>query len=377
MMFGISGFINYLNENLDELKRRIFQKSGDFEMKRFINAFRYNWVERKSGRFNNDLLRNVVAVDSGSYSRDTNYGCEIFLVNSFCYNLNNKASIQKIFVIHESENVEEYKGMLREIVEHEALSKFLEENDVEYAIIDGSLYSRYLTMMKGNEGYCDSLINLINLCRKKGVTLLGVSKFSRASLFLDYFCRKLIEYESIPDEPDEYLRIYDEILDRRSLSLVNKINREDIRKIIEARFKIMNDLKGFELASVKTGFSKPIIIKANPRQREVIESRGVLKYFKELPGLISFYYRPYDSCRILRVDIVDFNSRFLRGSVKISGENMEIVDLLFSLSDSSNYNVPLVFADRNARIERNDGETIIGIIEKKLKIRLSSGGFRI
>src|SRR4030043_1296887 len=181
---------------------------------------------------------NVMAVDSSVYSNLLSTGGVFYVVRSLavCRNVEQKLLESDVFFskggsVTERDFISVKMEMLEFQVAIDALKSGLDCNTI---LIDGSLYGRLVHVPLESKVEEQRLIlldyfrvyrELLDLCRKKGVLLVGVAKESRSTAFRDFLLRIVFEEElekaDVDDDDARMLKpLFMEVVDNANEGLL-------------------------------------------------------------------------------------------------------------------------------------------------------------
>jgi hypothetical protein len=280
-------------------------------------------------------------------------------------------------------------------------------------LIDGSLYGRLLHLPRdqpaeGMRGfmldYFKTLRELLELCRREGVLLVGVSKESRSSFLRDHFLALLLEEEldgldSLSrDEKAEVREIFASALQSpsKALAAIGGLKRihgdrlKGVESIIREAASARPDHQLIRRFAKAPGYTPPLelgvsgpravamrLISRDPRAyamryfREALAEaedgesfiRGAVEVLKGIPGLpsmISFHLLPDPRDTPMRIDVpswafgLDHRISDFIGSRPAEAEVGEVAALLMEgYAGLRDYNVWLKRADEEVRLSRD------------------------
>lgn len=417
----VESFRRYIEKHRSDIEKKLLgTHKHNYIKKILLNDFRRIWIryEKRNEKLSENLLRKIVAIDSGTQSFETRYGSVVYFINA-CY-LKHKTYefLPDIRIFYEeNETIPELVSRLREYNEHKiALKALTNHNDVEYILLDGSIYGRLLHVFKKYNvkgykkfilEYYNILLKLIKQCLKRDVKIIGISKFSRSSFLLQYFCEKRF-LDEIKIYEEDYGRIIN-IMERfedftKVIKELQKIlKRGEAVKFLEEYFNLGNDVMMLQTISQSTGYTRPFVLSAsrsfkgyykmyNKNREEFFKNildldvidkeyeKLLESYFNDVPSIVTFYVRIHPLSNILRIDMLYPKEKFLetrRRFVEVDDEIYRVLKIIFSLSSGGvAYNILLNRVDQLSRLSFKDKEKLVKLIENILNMNLHSHGMR-
>ncbi|MGC9107895.1 MAG: DNA double-strand break repair nuclease NurA, partial [Infirmifilum sp.] len=150
-----------------------------------------------------EVIDKIFAVDSSTGIVEVRGGGVVLVARSMALAPFSK-SFRKLIVDalypRDTRDFEEYVRLMREHIEHAVALESLED-EPEFILIDGSLYGRMIHVLmeldlEGREDfmfeYVRTYSDFLTQAVKRGVTVLGVSKDSRSTLFKEELLKKKV-----------------------------------------------------------------------------------------------------------------------------------------------------------------------------------------
>jgi len=286
-------FAAYLGPNKDALKEKVLKGTPNPLADRFREKFPSHWIniedQAKLGVGISEL--NVMAIDSSVYSNLLSTGGVFYVVRSLavCRNIEYKRLESNVFFskggsVAEREFISVKMEMLEFQVAIDALKSGLSCNTI---LIDGSLFGRLVHVPLESKVEEERLIlvnyfkvykELLDLCRKNDVLLIGVAKESRSTSFRDFLLRLIFreELETVEVEDDDARRLkslFMDVVDNATEGL-RKFEHfrskygdkvETIRLIFDELARSRPDYQVVMNFSQSTGLTKPLLLGPSPR----------------------------------------------------------------------------------------------------------------
>jgi hypothetical protein len=152
----------------------------------------------------------VIAVDGSRAIRPFGTGAFLYVVRALALHGSQRfreIEVDSFISRCKKEEINTFIERTMELMEFKAALQAVESNEVKrgaFLLIDGSLYGRMMALprdmpIEGRRAtmleYMESYSKLLKACRRRGVTLLGVSKDSRACFIRDYFLDQMMNEE--------------------------------------------------------------------------------------------------------------------------------------------------------------------------------------
>jgi hypothetical protein len=301
----------------DALKDKVLKGTPNPLADRFREKFPSFWVDigdkAKLGVGISEL--SVMAVDSSVYSNLLSTGGVFYVVRSLavCREIEHKRLESDVFFskggsVAEKEFISVKMEMLEFQVAIDALKSGLGCGTI---LIDGSLFGRLVHVPLESKVEEERLIlldyfkvyhELLDLCRKNNVLLLGVAKESRSTSFRDYLL-SLIFYEELARAEIEdgdarlFRPLFMEVLDNANEGL-HKFRRfrqkygeklETVGLVFDELARSRPDYQVVMNFSGSVGYTKPLLLGPSPRlARRLEESRSSAKSYvkKNFPNTL-------------------------------------------------------------------------------------------
>ncbi|MFN3384680.1 MAG: DNA double-strand break repair nuclease NurA [Archaeoglobaceae archaeon] len=306
-------FASFVDSKRHELKDKILKGKpnwleGDF--KRYISE---HWVKLENlDKFTISPANfDVLAIDSGIYHTLLPNGGIFYIIRSISVRkdvIAKKIEADVIFSKAKTSRIEEFISTKMELMEFELALEALKDGFKGDAILlDGSLYGRasHVPMeSKVEEGrdlllrYFEVYKDLLELCKKSGVLLVGVSKESRSTFYRDYllsliFSEKLRGLNLDEKEKMELNGIFYQILDNEkvALSRFSKLKErhgdklKDIELILMELTSSRPDYQLIMNHVSSIGFMTPLLLGPSLRM-----SRRFGEYRRDPRGFVENYF---------------------------------------------------------------------------------------
>jgi hypothetical protein len=421
----LDAFINQVSEKRDSLlqKATLGRVSDiDADLERLLLE---TWLPIPARR---GIGREVAAVDGSRAIRAFPSGAVLYIARALAVlgrRRFRELEVDAFFSKAKPSEVSVFVGRKMEWLELRAAMRAASEGGLSggAALIDGSLYGRLLHLPRdqpaeGMRGfmldYFKTLRELLELCRREGVLLAGVSKESRSSFLRDHLLALLLEEEldgldSVPGEDKAELRaIFENALQSPSKALpaMRRLKRahgdrlKGVERILREAASARPDHQLIRRFAKAPGYTIPLelgisgsrgvamkLIKRDPKAyamryfREALseagdgesfieEATGVLEGILGLPSMISFHLLPDPRDTPMRVDVpswacgLDHRVSDFIGSRPAEADVGEVVALLMEgYAGLKDYNVWLKRADEEVRLSR---EVVDGIYSSAL-----------
>ena len=301
----------------DALKDKVLKGTPNPLADRFREKFPSFWVkiddQAKLGASLAEL--SVMAVDSSVYSNLLSTGGVFYVVRSLavCRDVEHKRLESDVFFSKGGSVAEkEYISVKMEMLEFQVAIDALKSGlGCSTILIDGSLFGRLVHVPLESKVEEDRLIllnyfkvyqELLDLCKKNNVLLLGVAKESRSTSFRDYLLsmifREELEKAEIDDDDARMLKpLFMEVVDNSTEGL-RKFERfrqkygeklEKIRLVFDELARSRPDYQVVMNFSGSVGYTKPLLLGLSPRlARRLEESRSSAKSYvrKNFPNTL-------------------------------------------------------------------------------------------
>lgn len=414
-------FLDIYIQRIKSGEQRIF--GGSESLKNLGKVFREYWVgERLPAASPSDL--SILAVDSSSGRIPTADGGVFYVVRALGVARGARYRDLVADFDYVSDTLEESAVMSRKMewLEHRVAMKALEGGFSGYILFDGSIYGRvaHLPLEMGfvrDRGfmidYFETLLELLELCKKVGARMIGISKESRTSFFREFLLMKL----ALGLE-DEFGLNEAEIMNLLSLALDNE--RAALRKLEEYPDKLQRIVE--ELISKKpdfrlildfaecAGYTTPLVLGASARWRRAVKqilrdpesyvrarfpvcSRSeefvdraaeVVRRIPRMPAIISFHVLPSLNDTPMRVDVPAWQLGIDKTLFEVGwpeeadadvGEVLRLISAGYC--GPENYNVWLKAADDGVRLSREVFENVyLRKFEEIIGTFITSRGYR-
>ncbi|MGC9146495.1 MAG: DNA double-strand break repair nuclease NurA [Infirmifilum sp.] len=381
-----------------------------------------------------EVIDKIFAVDSSTGIVEVRGGGVVLVARSMALAPFSK-SFRKLIVDalypRNTRDFEEYVRLMREHIEHAVALESLED-EPEFILIDGSLYGRMIHVLmeldlEGREDfmfeYVRTYSDFLTQAVKRGVTVLGVSKDSRSTLFKEELLKKkVLEVASESGvEVEEVLRLWT-ALRRRPREVLEKV-REKVRSgefpavildYFEQARSHVPDSRIILEAGVGQGYSTPLILSlskviagqfdlvlderasdgnieklASVFEKSADKHRGefvkmaheLIAQLRSYPPVLMSYTIMGPGDDPLRVDIISkeisdvgfLKSGALQSSTRFTDDDTSIATVERSLSllrglyaGEKGYNVLLLEVDRRVKISAATLETYRRVIMREL-----------
>ncbi len=292
-------FAAYLGPNKDSLKDKVLKGTPNPLADKFREKFPSYWIDiGDQAKLGVDISElSVMAIDSSVYSNLLSTGGVFYVVRSLavCRNNEHKRLESNVFFskggsVAEREFISVKMEMLEFQVAIDALKSGLSCSTV---LIDGSLFGRLVHVPLESKVEEERLIlvnyfrvykELLDLCRKNDVLLVGVAKESRSTSFRDFLLRLIFreELETTEVEDDDARRLkslFMDVVDNATEGLRkfehfrskygNKV--ETIRLIFDELARSRPDYQVVMNFSGSVGYTKSLLLGPSPRLARHLE----------------------------------------------------------------------------------------------------------
>ena len=192
------------------MKKKIIEGKANPLYKRFEKHFRENWIQHdhlESFTMNPSQL-GIMAVDSSVYTNPLSTGGIFYVIRSLavCKEQTRKLlETDVVFTKGSLLDVQLFVSMKMELLEFQVALNFLKENPCcSRILIDGSLYGRAVHLLIESKieeqrlmllDYLQTYRDFLDLCHKKSILPIGVSKESRAEFYRNYLLKLVFDEE--------------------------------------------------------------------------------------------------------------------------------------------------------------------------------------
>ena len=200
----LTEFASSVSSKKESLKAKILKGKPNPLSDDFQQHFESIWVPLKeSGKYSVDAgALEIVAIDSSVYTNLMSTGGIFYVIRSLAACRAGERRLLETDVFFTKANLLESKRFLSkkmEMLEFQvAIDAIKHGLDCSTILVDGSLYGRASTLPIETQVEDDRLMSLhylryyrelLDLCRNKGILLVGVSKESRSTFYRDYLLR--------------------------------------------------------------------------------------------------------------------------------------------------------------------------------------------
>lgn len=300
----------------DTLKERVLKGTPNPLHEHFAERFPSFWVgiDDPAKLAVNPGELNVSAVDSSVYSNLLSTGGVFYVVRSLaiCRNFEQKRLDSDVFFSRGGSRAEqEFINVKMEMLEFQvALDALKNGLRCDTVLVDGSLYGRLVHVPLESRVEEERLVmldyfrvyrELVDLCRKNNISLVGVAKESRSTSFRDYLLSLIFRDElaeaKVDDDTARMLKpLFMEIVDNATEGL-QKFERfrqkhgaglEAIGQILDELARSRPDYQLVMNFAKTVGHTKPLVLGSSPRlARRLAEFRSDPKRYvkKSFPNV--------------------------------------------------------------------------------------------
>ena len=392
------------------IREAYFQVGSQLTTKYLKDAFYEYWVSRNLPKASPNEFE-ILAVDSSSQHYATSNGGIFYVVRGLAIS-GADVKYRKVYVGFDyspSEKYGEVISRMMEWLEHEIILEALSSGFKGYVLIDGSIYGRLAHVplemeLAYNRGfmikYFETLIKLLNVAKEKNVSLIGISKESKAPFFREFLIRdivlKLAKEYGIDESEINFLLTMALDRKREVIDIIGRmpdiiIIRELMRELMKEYITRKPDFQLIMNYAKAPGYSAPLLLSAPARTRRAFElinsnpekylrsafpllstdenfakhALNIIKELPKLPSIISFHVLPQSNDTPLRVDIPAWVYGIERRLSEISfTETVDInIDKILKIISAGycgleNYNIWLTAVDKEVKLRRNVFENI-------------------
>lgn len=388
-----------------DLIRSIYRLPVDSNFyKLLMGVFDKYWIPFQFSKFSPNEF-DVLAVDSSSRRMDTGNGGLFYVARALGLysnsNVYRRVDCGFDYCFHSDAN--HIVGRVMELLEHLVIIDALNSGFRGFILLDGSLYGRFSHVpleldLAYNKSfmikYFEVLLNLLDLCRRLNIPIIGVSKGSVSSFFRNFLIGILAVDTAIKFGYDSsFVRnlLYN-ILDKKGSALLILDSLPEDLKIIFREF--LNRKPDFQLIlnyAKTTGYTVPLFLSPPPRTIRAFKlimrdpyaflksafpyssmssdfldcSVNVVKRLLDLPAIISFHIYPSTFDIPLRIDIPAFCFGFEDKFIDFQWPEAAEIDLSGFLKllasgycGPEDYNIWLSNVDRMVRLSRRIFESV-------------------
>jgi hypothetical protein len=352
-------FASSINSRKEEMRERIFKGKPNPLRDRFKKHFNSLWIPiRETGEFilsPSELA--IIAVDSSVYTNLLSTGGIFYVIRSLAVCRGKKwkrLETDVFFTKKDFSGVHDFIGRKMELLEFKVAIDSLKNGfKCDAVMLDGSLYGRAMHLpleekIEGEEDlllhYFQTYLELLDLCRRRNILLIGVSKESRSTFFRDYILRLIFDEELgkvdiDPDDLEKLKKIFPEVLDNEKaafdkfekLKEKHKGKMEAIELVLDELASSRPDYQLVINFAETLGYTQPLILGPSARMaramkqylsnpRRYVENNfpravrrkgdefiswatGILSNIPRLPGFISFYILLDQRDSPIRIDL--------------------------------------------------------------------------
>lgn len=306
----LENFAEVVNSKKDKLKERILHGTPNHLQKNFKKYFDSYWIpyQKESYPLCSPKDIEIMAVDSSVYTNLMSNGGLFYIIRSMTTCQEAVHKILETDVIFSKDELYKTKyliGRKMELLEFQvAIDSIKEGFDCKTVLLDGSLYGRAIhnlietktreeipTLLKYFQVYKE----LLDLCKKENILLVGVSKQSRSTFYRDFLLRLIfneeLERSDLTSEVKRKLQsIFLEVLDREKLALKKfdrlkekyKAELEQVELVLEELISSRSDYQLVMNFANSIGFTQPLILGPSAR---------MARYFKKFHSNSRMYIR--------------------------------------------------------------------------------------
>lgn len=292
----LAEFASSVGSKKEALKERILKGKPNMLHDTFRKHFAPLWkpLEKLEEYTSNVGELGVTAVDSSLYMNLMSTGGIFYVIRSLavCRERENKRLQTNVFFTKSGLlEAHYYVGTKMEMLEFQAAIDFLEKGfECSAILIDGSLYGRAMhvpveTKIEEDRTavleFFKTYAELLDLCRKKGILIAGVSKESRATFYRDFLLKQIfveeLEKTDIEDGDKQRLNtIFPEVLEneKTAFSKLGKLKQkhgsklETIELILTELASSRPDYQLVMSFAESVGYTQPLILGPSTRAAE-------------------------------------------------------------------------------------------------------------
>lgn len=275
-------FASSIGDKKETMKERILRGKPNPLEDRFRKHFEPLWMPlENAGQFASNVGDlNVTAVDSSVYLNPLSTGGIFYVIRSLavCKDKEQKRLETNVFFTKSGLlEAHYYIGTKMEMIEFQAAIDALKNGfECSTILIDGSLYGRAMhvpveTKIEEDRttvlDYFKTYAELLDICKKKGILIAGVSKESRATFYRDYLLKLIfgeeLEQLDIEEGDKQKLRdIFPEMLEKEKTAF--------------SKFKRLKAKHGSKLESIDLIFTE--LVSSRPDYQVVMSFAGKKGY---------------------------------------------------------------------------------------------------
>jgi len=306
----LENFAEVVTSKKDKLKERILHWNPNPLKKEFRKHFDSYWMPFQKESYTPCSPKDIaiMAVDSSVYTNLMSNGGLFYIIRSMATCREEVHKVLETDVIFSKDELYKTKyliGRKMELLEFQVTIDSLKEGfDCKTVLLDGSLYGRAIhnlietrtreeipTLLK----YFQIYKELLDLCKKRNILLIGVSKQSRSTFYRDFLLRLIfneeLERRDLTSEVKRKLQsIFLEVLDKEKIALKKfdtlkekyKDDLEQIELILEELSSSRSDYQLVMNFANSTGFTQPLILGPSAR---------MARYFKKFNSNSRMYIR--------------------------------------------------------------------------------------
>jgi hypothetical protein len=289
MSIFLEDFATAVSNKNESLKEKIFKGKPNPLQELFKKFFIPLWLplENIGSLSTNPGSLEVTAVDSSVYTNLLSTGGIFYVVQSLATQkgtvISKKLDTDVIFSKEGTHKIREFITTKMEMLEFEAAIDALKKGVVNGVLLfDGSLYGRtaHMPLETKIEEERDALLNyfqlyeeLLELCAKKNILLVGISKESRSTFYRDYLLSLIFDEELKKIDVDESVkvelsRIFSQILDVEKVAFDRFFRLKEVYgEKLETMELILKELASsrpdYQLVmnfATKVGYTHPLLL---------------------------------------------------------------------------------------------------------------------
>ena len=295
----LENFAEAVNMKKSEMKQKILNGTPNPLQKSFRKHFDSNWIPFQK---TNDTTCSpnefeIMAIDSSVYTNLLSNGGLFYVIRSMAVCRGKVHKILQTDVIFSKDALYKTKyliGRKMELLEFQVAIDSLKEGfNCKTVLLDGSLYGRAIHLLNETKTreeiptllkYFQVYNELLDLCKKENILLIGVSKQSRSTFYRDFLLRFIFNEElqriDVKAEIKRKLQpIFLEVLDIEKVALKKfdklkekcKDELEQVELILDELVSSRSDYQLVMNFAKSTGYTQPLILGPSARTARYFE----------------------------------------------------------------------------------------------------------
>lgn len=405
----LESYVRELNAKSERMKNDYSTKSSKvaLELERALKRF---WIGTDLPT-SSPLEFSVLAVDSSSQHIVTSNGGIFYVVRALALSKNKRYRELVTDFDFTSDSTHDAAHIIHrkmEWVEHRVALQAVKDGFEGFLLFDGSIYGRlahipietgYVNDRAFMLKYFETVIELLETCKKESIPIIGISKESRTAFFREFLIKTIASEmrDKIGLSAETLEKLLSLALDNRRMAIkeLEKIEKEKdvdiLGDLIEELFARRPDFQLILSYAETVGYTTPLVLGASIRWRRSYErivrdpegfvksnfpvssrdrnfvdwALGIVENIPDLPAIVSFHLLPAINDTPMRIDIpawvfgIEEKLSEVGWPEAVSVDLNEILRLISAgYCGLENYNVWLKAVDDGVKLRRDVFENL-------------------